>query len=188
MSNGDVMPAGAFNRWRVAGWSAVGLLMLIPLVAMQFDSGVNWTLSDFIFAAVLMGGTGLALELLFRKTGNIAYRCGVAAALAATFLLIWINGAVGIIGNEGNLANLMFGGVLAVAWFGAVICLFRAKGMSWAMYGASAVQAAVGAVAVLGQMGDGPSWPADVVVLTFFFAGLWIVAGALFHKAAQEGA
>ena len=37
-----------------------------------------------------------------RKTGDAAYRTAVGVALAAAFLLIWVNGAVGIIGSENN--------------------------------------------------------------------------------------
>jgi hypothetical protein len=43
----------------------------------------------------------------------------------AAFILIWMNLAVGIIGSEDNPANLMYGGVLAVAIVGAFMVRFR---------------------------------------------------------------
>ena len=58
---------------------------------------------------------------MVRLTGSRAYRFAVAAALAAAFFMLWVNGAIGIIGDEGNDANMMFFGVLAVALLGAVI-------------------------------------------------------------------
>jgi nitrate/nitrite transporter NarK len=45
----------------------VVFLLLIPLVAMQFTNEVNWTLSDFVVAAVLLLGTGLVCEFVMRK-------------------------------------------------------------------------------------------------------------------------
>ena len=57
---------------RLIVWAVVvALILLIPLVAMQFTSEVNWTLSDFVFAGVLLFGTGLTYELVARKAGGI---------------------------------------------------------------------------------------------------------------------
>ena len=38
-------------------------------------------------------------------TGNSAYRAAVGVAIAAAFILVWMNLAVGIIGSEDNPAN-----------------------------------------------------------------------------------
>ena len=35
------------NRWRPAIWGAAAFLLVLPAVAMQFTSEVNWTASDF---------------------------------------------------------------------------------------------------------------------------------------------
>lgn len=50
------------------------MFLIIPLIAMQFTSEVNWTLFDFIVAAVLLLGTGLTIELVLRKIKDINYR------------------------------------------------------------------------------------------------------------------
>ena len=92
---------------------------------MRFTDEVDWTAFDFVFMAALLGGVGLGLELAVRKTRNVAYRMAACAALAAAFLLIWINGAVGIIGSEQEDANLLYGGVLGVALIGAAAARFR---------------------------------------------------------------
>ena len=73
------------------------------------------------------------MELAARKTGNTAYRSGVGLALLAAFLLVWVNGAVGIIGSEDNDANVVYYGVLAVGLIGALIARFEPQGMSRAM-------------------------------------------------------
>src|SRR3712207_2936337 len=88
---------------------ATAFILLIPLLM-----EAAWTLSDFVFAGALIFGTGLGYALVARKAGNIAYRFAVGVAFAAAFLLAWMNLAVGLIGSEDNLANLMYVGVLAV--------------------------------------------------------------------------
>lgn len=71
-------------------------LLLIPLIAMQFTAEVNWTLSDFVIAGVLMLGTGLLCELVLRKVNKTSLRTGICIAILAIFLLIWAELAVGI--------------------------------------------------------------------------------------------
>lgn len=165
------------SRWRIAAWGTAALLLLLPLVAMQFTDEVNWTAFDFIFAGALIGGVGAVFELAVRSSANLAYRAGVGAALAAAFLLVWVNGAVGMIGAEDNPLNLLFGGVLFVALIGAILGQFEAAGMVRAMTAAAIAQVAVGAL--------GLSSDVRGAILSMAFAGLWLIAAALFRNAAQ---
>ena len=114
--------------WRIAAWGIAALLLLLPLVAMQFTDEVQWTIFDFIFAGVMIGGVGLLFEMAVRMARNNAYRLGVAFALAAAFLIVWASGAVGMIGNEDNPYNF-FHGVIALALAGDCRAL-RAAGMA----------------------------------------------------------
>ena len=75
------------------------ILLLIPLIAMQFTDEVNWTLSDFVVAGALLLGTGLMCELVIRKVKKIEYRIGICVALLVVLLLIWAELAVGIFGT-----------------------------------------------------------------------------------------
>ncbi len=75
------------------------ILLLIPLIAMQFTNEVNWTLPDFIIAGALLLGTGLICELVFRKIKIIKYRIAICAALLVVLMLIWAELAVGIFGT-----------------------------------------------------------------------------------------
>ena len=118
MTEGDMRPDRRRIPWRPILWSIPVALLLLPAVAMQFTDEVDWNAFDFIFATVMFGSVGLVVELTVRSSRSIAFRAAVALALAAAFLIIWINGAVGIIGDEDNPANLMFGAVLAVALLG----------------------------------------------------------------------
>jgi hypothetical protein len=180
---------GGWNRgrWRIAAWAAIPALLLVPLIGVLFTDSVDWTLFDFIFAAALMSAALGAVELALRMTSSLAYRAGAVVAVAAAFMLIWITGAVGIIGTEDNDANLMFFAVLAVALAGSVVAWFRAEGMARAMAATAIAQAVVGAIALIGWMGDeDPNWPFDLVGLTGGFVGMWVLAAWLFWQAGGE--
>lgn len=165
-----------WKPWRIARWAVVAGLLLLPLIAMQFTSEVDWTPGDFVFAAILIGGSALVYDIAVLTTASHAYRGGIALALAASFLLVWINGAVGIIGNEDNPANLMFGGPLAIAFLGALLSRFRPRGMARTMTAAAIAQIAVGLIALaMGIL---------IPFVTVFFAALWGASGVLFLKAA----
>jgi len=75
------------------------LLLLIPLIAMQFTDEVSWTVSDFVVAAILLLGTGLLCELVIRKINKIKYRIAICVVLLAALLLTWAELAVGIFGT-----------------------------------------------------------------------------------------
>ena len=176
------------NLWRVAAWSAGVLVLLVPLFAMQFGDEVAWTVGDFVFAGVLVLGVGLAFELTLRKTDDTPYRAAVGLALAATFLLVWMNAAVGIIGSAANDANMLYGGVIAVGVIGALLARFRPYGMARAMVGAALVQALVPWIAFLvHDPTSGPvAWGA-VLGATVFFVALWLASAELFRRAEGEG-
>jgi len=168
--------------WRLIGWGVVALVLLLPLVL-----GADWTLFDYVVAGALLGGAGLVLELVTRASGSLAYRVGACVAVAAGVLLIWVNGAVGFLGDERNPANLMFAGVIATAVLGAVIAGFRAKGMAWAMFAAAAAQVSVGVIAwALGWTSPGDAGLYEVVMGTSVFGALWLLSGGLFRKAAGD--
>jgi hypothetical protein len=175
--------------WRVLGWGIAAVLLLLPLIAMQFTTEVNWTASDFVFAAIVFGLVGGTFELAVRKSGNLWYRGGVAMALATAFLLVWINGAVGIIGDEGNPANLMFLAVIAIAGAGAVVARFEAAGMARAMAMAAVAEGVVGLITLFYRLGanEPPFFP-GVPMLIGFFALAWLLSAWLFAKAASERA
>ena len=170
---------GLGTRQRIAVWGGAAALMLLPLLAMRVTNEMDWGPGDFMFLSILLGGVGVAYELAARMTGSRAYRAALSVALAAAFILVWMNLAVGIIGSEDNPANLMYGGVLAVGIVGAVIARSRPLGMARAMVATAIVQALVFVIALVGGLGfTGP--------ITVFFAALWLISSWLFRKAVRE--
>ena len=165
-----------------------GLILLLPLVAMQITDEMAWTLADFAVAGVLLVGTGLTYSFVARA-GNLAYRAGVGVALAAAFILVWTVGAVGVIGEDGDRADLMYGGVLAVGLIGAVVARFRPDGMARALLAMALAQAVVGVIALIAGKHQAPlSSVYEIVGLNAFFAALFIASAWLFRHAARRPA
>jgi hypothetical protein len=178
---------GRANRWRLAAWSTAVLILLLPLVAMQFTDQVNWGLGDFALAGALLFGTLLTFELAVRSTGSLAYRGAVGLALAAAVLLIWVNLAVGIIGSEDEPANLLYACVLAAGLAGALLARFQPAGMARALFAAALAQALIAVLAVAAGWGAGGSyWPLDLLALNGVFVALFAASGMLFRYAAHD--
>ncbi len=76
---------------------ATTLILLLPLVAMQFTDEVAWSVADFVFAGVLLAGTGLLLELAVRKPRNIAYRAAAVATGVAAIVFGEADDAPGLV-------------------------------------------------------------------------------------------
>lgn len=175
------------NRLRIVLWSAVVFILLLPLFAMQFTDEVAWDLADFAVAAVLLVGTGLMFELAARMTVDITYRAAFGIALTATLMLVWINLAVGIIGNPHNPANLVYVAVLAVGIIGSLIARFQAHGMALALFTTALAQALVAAIAlIIGMQNSEISSLSGVLILNGFFVVMWFVSALLFRRAAHK--
>jgi MFS family permease len=175
------------SRWRITVWGTAALMLLLPLFAMQVTAEVDWDVEDFvIFGAMLVGAVG-TYELAATMTDNKAYRAAVGIALAAAFILVWMNLAVGIVGTEDNPANLMYGGVLATGIIGALMARFQSHGMARAMSATALAQALVAVIALIAGLGSvEPSWSGRILILTGFFTVLWLISAWLFRKAARK--
>ena len=75
-------------------------ILLIPLVAMQYTSEVNWTLSDFMEMGTMLLVVGILLELILRSKAK--YRIAAAIAVVLAFLWLWAELAVGLFTNWGS--------------------------------------------------------------------------------------
>lgn len=57
----------AQNKRLIAIFFTIAILLLVPLIAMQFTFEVSWTLMDFIASTILLLLTGFVCELVMRK-------------------------------------------------------------------------------------------------------------------------
>jgi len=88
---------------KIFGWiaAATGLILLIPLIAMQFTREVNWTLSDFIVMGLLLFGTGFLFVHVARVTPR-KYRTFIGIAFVVGLVWLWVELAVGLFTNWGS--------------------------------------------------------------------------------------
>ena len=90
--------------------------------------------------------------------GNTVYTIAVGLALATPLLLVWMIGAVGVLGREGNPADWMYIGVFAVGIICAIAGLHHAPYMS----------------------------VREILGFNGFFIALWITSALLFRYASRE--
>ncbi len=80
----------------ITKWISVAVvILLIPLITMQFSSEWNWSFSDFIFMGALIFGTGFLYEIAARK--NPKYKVVIGIGFLLAFLLVWVELATGIL-------------------------------------------------------------------------------------------
>jgi len=72
-------------------------ILSIPLIAMQFSTEVNWSISDFVIAAILLFSFALIGVFASRKLSSFKYRYFVYLLIILCFLLLWAELAVGIL-------------------------------------------------------------------------------------------
>lgn len=116
------------------------------------------------------------------------YRAGIAVAIGTVLFLVWAMGALGIIGVEGDPADLMYLGVIAVAIAGAIVARLRPRGMARAMAVTAGATVLVGLIALLlGKHQAEYSSVLEILGLTGMFATLFGVSAWLFRLAAGRG-
>lgn len=103
---------------------------------------------------------------------NTVRRAGLALGFATTMFLFWAIGALGVIGEEGNPADLMYLGVLGIVVGGAAGSRLEDEGMARAML---AAVGAVGLVAVIALLMGEQESPVTSVVEILGLNGMFMV-------------
>lgn len=75
------------------------LVLLIPLIAMQWSTEVNWNLADFVVAAVLLLLFGSAILLVSSKMKTKKSKTISILFLFLLLIATWAELAVGIFGS-----------------------------------------------------------------------------------------
>jgi hypothetical protein len=165
------------------------MILMVPLAAMQFTDEVNWSLSDFLVMGTLLFGTGSLLVWAVTLAEHLVYKLGMGIAIGTTFLMIWANLAVGLIGSGPNPGNLMYGGVILVMIVGIYLSRFTAQGMERAMFATAFALVILAVVALLTGMQRYPGSSAgEIIGVTMFFAMPYIASALLFRFVAIDRA
>ena len=166
--------------WRIAGWSAAVALLMLPAIAMQFTEEVDWTPSDFVFAAILLGTLGLGVEIAIRVARTRLHFAGLVVAALTGFFTLWSNAAVGIIGAEGEPVNMGFNVLVLAALVATLAVRFRAAKLRWVMGAMAIGQFALGIAALLAMPGHAVEWG-----ILAMFAALWGLSAFCFARATK---
>ena len=75
------------------------LVLLVPLIAMQFSDEWDWKVTDFIIIGILLAGVGFAYQLIVNGVKNNSKQAVAGIVLAALMILLWVEMAVGIFGS-----------------------------------------------------------------------------------------
>ena len=75
------------------------VLLLIPLIAMQFTNEVRWGVFDFIIMGVLLMVAGMWTQRVIDRIRSKPNRIIYISLILLLFLLFWIEMAVGIFGS-----------------------------------------------------------------------------------------
>jgi hypothetical protein len=163
------------------------LILIIPLVAMQFTDEVKWDAPDFVVMGALIFSTGMGFVLITRSSPNVAYRIASGLTFGAAFLMIWANLAVGLIGSGPNLSNMMYMAVPAAAILGTFLSKFNAAAMERTMYATTVLLVIVTIIAFLANMDEYPGSSAiEILAVSGFFAALFIVSALIFRYASIQ--
>ena len=84
------------NQISTAIYSLAALILLAPLVAMQFTAEVNWSLFDFIAAGTLLFLSAFACDVTLKKVKPFSKAFILCGAILVILLIIWAELAVGI--------------------------------------------------------------------------------------------
>lgn len=171
------------NTYLLRSLLITGGLLLIPFGAMQVFSEMNWSMGDFLIMGMLIFFVSMGYQLFTDLIQTQQHRFGVVLAFATAFLLLWINLAVGMIGNESNPANLLYYFVIAVFVVGGALSRLKRISISRVFFITAGVHACVPLIAYLLWKPPLTIGLVQVVGINGIFVLLWLVSGMLLRDA-----
>lgn len=97
--NGELNVKPPLGKSILTVFVVTGMLLLIPLVAMQFTAEVDWDETDFFVMGILLSTIGLLYVAGSRMVKTTGQRVGVGVALFLIFFFTWAELAVGVFGT-----------------------------------------------------------------------------------------
>ncbi|HEX2099533.1 MAG TPA: hypothetical protein VHF69_02650 [Candidatus Synoicihabitans sp.] len=148
--------------------------------------GWAWDIADFVIVWVILAAAVAGYQLVASRAYNQTYRLATGLAVVTGVFLLWVNGAVGLIGSENNPANAMYLGVLLIGLIGVAIARLRPLGMARALFATAAAQFLVPVVALLLWRPDFSPGVVQVFTLNFAFVLAFVASALLFRHAGTK--
>ena len=116
-----------------------------------------------------------------------AYRLAITGWIGSSLAIMFLMGAVGIVGIEGDPMDLLYVGMVGIGVGGAAASRFQPAGMSRAMAAAAASTALLAALALLGDRHQAEySSVLEILGLNAMFAAMFGSCAWLFHLAQRK--
>ena len=183
------MKTNAAAYHAVVAVALASALIFVGVVILRTDRSPADVMALAVDALIIVG----AIVYAITNRHSAAYRWAVGLALAATFVLFWMIGAVALLGPEigRNTADLIYFGVPAVGVLGAIVAGFRPHGMAWAMSAAAVAVIVLPVILVAGLTPLSPNiagdlFPYGLLLVHAPFAALFLGSAWLFRKSGQE--
>ncbi len=164
----------------------LGILVLPAIGELTVESW-DWGPAGFLLMGTLLFVTFLMIELLAKQSSNTLYKIAVALTTLTTFGIIYVNLAVGIIG-DGNNTSACYFLVVPVGFIGLAVSRLKPKGLSITAFCMAAIVLLVPTIALLlndPYILEAPG-PLKVFILSACIAACYVVAGVLFRQAARK--
>lgn len=71
------------------------VMLMIPLIAMRFDNGADWTSFDFIVAGLLIAVASFVMDVVIR--GQNKYKVLISFMIFLGFVVLWAQLSVGVV-------------------------------------------------------------------------------------------
>jgi hypothetical protein len=114
---------------------------------------------------------------------NALYLLALGVALGTALMMVWLMGAVGLLGIEGDPVDRMYFGVMAVGVVGALVGRLRPAGMAYAMMAMVLSLGVVAAAALAMGMHNAPySSILEIVGINGMFGVMFAIAAFLFWR------
>ncbi len=101
-------------------------------------------------------------------------------SIVAMLLLVWMSLGVGLIGADGDPANLMYFAVIAVGLFGSFFVRFQSIGMAITLTVMALIQIVITIIVLFYGLGLPWSGPLEILLLNGFFIAVFAGAAWLY--------
>ncbi|MEO0858866.1 MAG: hypothetical protein AAFY55_18645 [Bacteroidota bacterium] len=125
------------------------------------------------------------MRAAFLQQPRSAYLAALTLATLSTLFLFVVSLGVGIIGADGDPANLLYLSVTALGVVGSIVARLRSEAMVVVLAAMALVQAGIGLYAIVAGLGRPYSGALELLGLTGLFVALFLTAAWLFRQATR---